>query len=262
MIRFPSETLAARAARLAPHFTLVRPDAKDFGAGPYPTVVMMHGCGKHDGPQIDYARAAARKGVAAIIVNSYTPRRIGRAEASALVCAGLRLWGRERAGDVLAALHFAREQDWVDGNRLSLAGWSHGGWCVMDALALGPEVGVHARLVDVSEDVLAGVNNAFIVYPWCGVGAQTPRVGWTKPIHAFMLLAEKDSVAGVQFPLSALRAAAKSGAKVESLVLKGATHCFDEDDTFNPAFRFDPAEASRAHNLYANWICADLERAQ
>lgn len=258
MIKFPVETIEARSKRLAAHFEIVKPDLDQFGTGPFPTTIMMHGCGKQDGPQGDYARAAARRGIAAIIVNSYTPRRISRAQAATLVCSGMRLWGRERAGDVLAALHYARGQEWVDPTRLSLAGWSHGGWSVMDALALGKEVGEHAAITDLDDDILDGVDRAFVVYPWCGTGAQTPRRGFVKPISAFMLLAEKDSVAGVRFPLAALNAAAKSGAHVESKVLANATHCFDEDNTFNPAFRFDPAEAARAHHLYADWISRKL----
>jgi dienelactone hydrolase len=262
MIRFPTETLEDRAQRIGAHATVVQPDAATFGAGPHPCVIMMHGCGKHDGPQIDYAKAAAERGVGAIIVDSYTPRRISRAEAAGLVCSGLRLWGRERAGDIFAALHIARHLKWVNADRLSLAGWSHGGWCVMDALALGTQIGLHARISDLPQSILDGVNNAFVVYPWCGTGAQTPRRGWVKPVHAYMLLAEKDGVAGVQAPLAAMRAAAKSGAQIEHKVLAGATHCFDEDKTYNPAFRFDPAEAVRAHALYADWISSDLERAQ
>jgi dienelactone hydrolase len=69
-----------------------------------------------------------------------------------------------------------------------------------------------------------------------------------------MLLAEKDSVAGVRFPLAALKAAEKSGAKTESIIYKGATHCFDEALSWNPTFRFDPALAARAHTFYGQWI--------
>jgi dienelactone hydrolase len=258
MIRFPKESLAARSARLSPTFQIVRPDCEKFGAGPFPTTIMMHGCGDQYGPQGDYAREAARHGVAAIIVDSYTVRQIDKVQAAALVCAGLRLWGRERAGDVLAALHYARQQDWVDSDQLSLAGWSHGGWTVMDALSLGADVGQHAAIDNVPDDPLAGVGSAFLVYPWCGAGAQTFKKGWVKPVRAFMLLCEKDSVSGVRFPMKALAAAAKSGAQVESVVYPGATHCFDEDVTINPTFRYDPAEAKRAMAFYGMWISGQV----
>ena len=102
MIRFPAETLAARAARLSPCFTIVKPDVAKFGDGPFATTIMMHGCGSQIGPQTDYAKAAAEYGVASIIVDSYSLRRIDKAQAAGLVCSGLRLWGRERAGDIFA----------------------------------------------------------------------------------------------------------------------------------------------------------------
>jgi dienelactone hydrolase len=69
-----------------------------------------------------------------------------------------------------------------------------------------------------------------------------------------MLLAEKDIVAGVRFPLNALKVAGKSGAQVESVIYVGATHCFDEELAWNPSFKFDPAEAARAHAFYGQWI--------
>lgn len=254
MIRFPTENLADRTARLAPYFRIIKPDPKIFGNGPYPTTIMMHGCGDQNGPQSDYANGAARQGMASIVVDSYTMRDIDKIQASALVCSGMRLWGRERAGDIFAALHWARGQDWVNGDELSLSGWSHGGWSVMDALALGAEVGQHAGITDLAGDVLAGVGAAFVVYPWCGAGAQTPSRGWIKPVRAFMLLAEKDSVAGVRFPLRALAAAAKSGATVDSIVYPGATHCFDEEITFNPTFKFDPVDTVKAITLYGAWM--------
>lgn len=254
MIRFPKETLSKRALRLAPNFRIVTPEAADFGVGPYPTTIMMHGCGDQDGPQPGYARAAALQGVASIIVDSYTSRQITKVEAAGLVCAGLRLWGRERAGDVLTALHWARQQDFVDQDQLSLAGWSHGGWSVMDTLALGTEVGRHAGITDIESNILDGVHAAFLVYPWCGAGAQTPSRGWIKPVRAFMLLAQKDTVAGVRFPLRALAAAAKSGAKTASDIFPCATHSFDEEVTFNPTFRYDPKEAQRAMDYYGVWI--------
>jgi dienelactone hydrolase len=254
MIKFPKEMLSARAARLASNFVVIKPDTADFGRGPFPTTILMHGCGDQFGPQPDYARAAALHGVASIIVDSYTSRQVSKVEAASLICSGLRFWGRERAGDVVAALHWARLQDWVDQDVLSLAGWSHGGWSVMDTLALGPEVGRHAAITNMDANFLDGVQSAFMVYPWCGAGAQTPSRGWIKPVRAFMLLAEKDSVAGVRFPLRALAAAAKSGADTDSMVFPGATHCFDEEVTINPTFKFDPTETARATALYARWI--------
>ena len=69
-----------------------------------------------------------------------------------------------------------------------------------------------------------------------------------------MLLAEKDSVAGVRYPLRALARAGKSGATVDSEIYLGATHSFDEKVTFNPTFKYDPVAAARAARFYGKWI--------
>lgn len=249
MQRFPLETAERRAERLAAHWRIVRPD----GPGPFPLVVMLHGCGKADGPQGAFAAAAAARGVASLIVDSFAPRGIGRIEAASLVCTGMRLWGRERAGDALAALHWARRQDWARGDRLGLAGWSHGGWTAMDALALGGEVAGHARLEGLDGDPLAGVAGAFLVYPWCGAGAQTARRGWRRPVPAYFLLAERDLVSGVRMPLAAAARVAAGGSAVETETCAGATHAFDEVDTANPAYVYDPILAARAHAAFADW---------
>ncbi len=115
-------TLDARADWLAPHFRIRRPK----GDGPFPVVLMLHGCGGIRPFTDDMAEVAAREGAAAIEINSYAPRRISRVAALATVCTGARLRGRERAGDLYAALHWLRRQSWADPKRVLAAGWSHG----------------------------------------------------------------------------------------------------------------------------------------
>src|SRR5262245_54273463 len=105
-----AETLQHRISQLEPHFTVTRP----AGAGPFPVLIMLHGCG---GPRPfinDMAQVAVRAGAAVINVDSYAHRHISRVAAFATVCTGARLWGRERAGDLYAALAWAREQSWAD----------------------------------------------------------------------------------------------------------------------------------------------------
>ena len=126
------ESLEHRSARLSPHFGVRRPDRPGRG----PAVLMLHGCGGIRPFMADMARVAADAGASAIIVDSFTPRRINRVAAFATVCTGARLQGRERAGDLYAAFAWARRQDFIDPGRIVAAGWSHGGWTILDALAL------------------------------------------------------------------------------------------------------------------------------
>jgi dienelactone hydrolase len=116
---------------LVAHLQVIRPD----GPGPFPVVVQRHGCGGVQPLQRRYAEAARAAGVAAVILDSLAPRGIGRHEACATVCTGLRLRGGERAGDLTAILDWLDDQPWADRTRLAAAGWSHGGWSIMEALA-------------------------------------------------------------------------------------------------------------------------------
>jgi dienelactone hydrolase len=271
MFRFPKEALLERADRLLSHAEIIKPghdpgsrgarsfgagslEAGSFEAGSWPTAVMLHGCGKADGPQRDYALAAARVGVASIIINSYAPRRISQNQARGVVCTGLRLWGRERAGDLLAMLAWARTQDWVKADRLIAAGWSHGGWTVMDALALGQEIGHHARLSDVPENPLDGLAYVFLVYPWCGVGSFTLLKGWNTPVPTTMLLGGRDVLVGQRRPQLAIDALKRCHTTLKVERFETATHSFDEEDSGNPAFIFDPELATRAHHMFADHV--------
>ena len=254
MQKFPRETLDSRAARLLAHCQIFKPE----GNGPFPTAFLFHGCGDNDGPQPGYAKAAAQKGIASVVVDSFRPRDISLTEARILVCTGLRLWGRERAGDLIALLHWARGQDWVQADRLAAAGWSHGGWTVMDALALGPEVAEFADLEGVPADPLAGLSTAFLVYPWCGLGAQTLRKGWQKAIPAYLMLGENDTLSGTHLPLKAADKVRLSGATVETLIYPGATHSFDEETSVNPTFRFNPEQTADAQARFADWMARHL----
>lgn len=253
-MKFPRESLNSRAQRLLPHCQMIRP----AGPGPFPTLFLFHGCGDPDGPQPAYAAEAAKHGIASVVVDSFRPRDISLNEARILVCTGMRLWGRERAGDLVALMDWARHQDWVDARRLGAAGWSHGGWTVMDGLALGSQVAEFAGLTDVPADPLAGLKTAFLVYPWCGLGAQTLRLGWTQKIPAFFLLAGEDNLSGTRLPLRAAEMLTKAGGLIETHIYPGATHSFDEQISVNPTFRYDAVLFEDAKSRFASWMVRHL----
>ena len=254
MRRFPRETLDARAERLLAHCQIIKPE----GDGPFPTAFLFHGCGDPDGPQPSYAKAAAAKGIASVVVDSFRPRGISLTEARMLVCSGLHLSGRDRAGDLISLMHWARGQNWVKADRLAAAGWSHGGWTVMDALVLGAEVAEFADLEDVPADPLAGLSTAFLVYPWCGLGAQTLRKGWQKSIPTFLMLGEDDTLSGTRYPLKAADKIRSEGAPVETHIYPGATHSFDEETSVNPTFRYNAAQTADAQARFADWMASQL----
>lgn len=245
MIRLPTETLAERAQRMAASFEVILPE----GPGPFPVVVMLHGCGRPDGPQPYYARAAQAAGIASIVVDSFAPRQIDIIQAASLVCTGMRLWGRERAGDLLAALEFARQQSWAAPDCLGAIGWSHGGWTIMDALSVTDEIGRHAGISDAGPQALAGLRFAYAVYPWCGTGSHTTEKGWQTVVPLTVVIAGRDQVAR---PGPILRATARlmdDGVPVDVVHYPEATHSFDEYNSINPLTVQDPVrrEETVAH---------------
>ena len=243
------EDLIAHAAWLAPHLKVVRPP----GPGPFPVVVQMHGCGGVQPMQMHYAEAARASGIAAVIVDSLAPRRIDRLAAQVTVCTGLRLRGAERARDLLATLAWLEGQAWADAGRLAAAGWSHGGWSIMEALAAPPEAD-NARLAALSLVVL--------VYPYAGPLARTARHGWglhRPKVHA--CLAGRDAVVGRLAPLRALERLDADGLEVEVLTLDEATHCFDDACAIDPRTRYRPDLAAEAERFYVAAVSRLLQPA-
>jgi dienelactone hydrolase len=246
-----AETVSARIERLQPHWDVYRP----AGEGPFPVVVQLHGCGGKKPFQKTYAEVAQAAGAAVIVVDSHAPRGIGVLAAYAFVCTGLQLWGRERAGDLYAAFAWARTQSWADPNVMIAAGWSHGGWTVLDALALRPEEQAAATgLSDLADDPLAGLAGGFVVYPYCGfacLAAQRP----IREINAlYAVLAGADQVVGVRAPRAALQAQINRARAVTLLELRGATHAFDEPEAKDVRQRFDPAATAQTQNFYTALI--------
>ena len=243
-----ADTFEARIAALGGYIDAYVPE----GPGPHPVVVLMHGCGGRRAHQTRWAEAARAAGVAALVVDSYAHRGISRLEAYATVCLGLRLWGRERAGDLYAALEFARRQPWADPTRLAAAGWSHGGWSVMDALALAPgdAMAQATGLSGLPEAPLAGLRATFLVYPYAGPSSLSARDGWRVAPQTLAVLGGRDVVVGVRTPRLVLEKMARAGAPVEIIWFETATHAFDEPEARDVRVRFDPALTAEAEEAF------------
>ena len=98
------------------------------GKGPYPAVVLFHGCGgiTPNGPA--WAQWLQGQGYAALVVDSFQGRGLRN------LCADSRpLMPGVRAGDVYAAAAKLKELGVVDGDRVAAMGFSHGGGTVIAA---------------------------------------------------------------------------------------------------------------------------------
>lgn len=248
-----AETLDQRIERLAPHFVVRRPEN---AAGPTPVIIMLHGCG---GPRPfieDMAEQAADAGATAIIVDSYAPRRISRVAAFATVCTGARLQGRERAGDLYAAIAWARRQEWADAERIGAIGWSHGSWTIMDALALrsGAEMRRATGLEDLSDEPLAGLARTLLVYPYANVGSLCGRREWRLQPESTAIIAQHDYIVGPT--RGALERQRARGAPIDIVLFEGATHAFEDAHAEDPRVRYNPTATAREHKMLRDMIAA------
>ncbi|MGE0740024.1 MAG: dienelactone hydrolase family protein [Hyphomonadaceae bacterium] len=249
-----ADTLNARVAQLSSGLTVTRPE----GAGPFPVVIMLHGCG---GPRPfinDMARHAADAGAAAIVVDSYAPRRISRMAALATVCTGTRLHGRERAGDLYAAVTWARRQSWAARDRIAVMGWSHGGWTVLDALSLrsGEEMARATGISNLPAEPLSGVQSALIVYPYTGLGSLVGRRDWRFALRSTAIVAGRDYIVGTNGPREALNRQRLRGAPLDIVLFENATHAFEDPLAQDPRVRFNPSATTREIELLREMIAA------
>jgi dienelactone hydrolase len=109
--RVPSSPLSA---------VLVTPD----GPGPFPVVILLHGCNGVRPNQPLWADRLRSWGYAALILDSFTAR------GSVNVCAAANqplVTPRDRAGDALSAALYLRTLPKIDGARIAVLGDSHGG---------------------------------------------------------------------------------------------------------------------------------------
>jgi dienelactone hydrolase len=181
---------------------LTRPD----GDGPFPAVVLLHGC---SGLQPSYRRlmeVAAwyrARGYVSIVLDSFGPRGITS------VCTRNEVPPTDRAGDAYAALRYLADQPFVRKDRVVIQGLSHGGWTVLRAL----------------DDVLYGDQplrfaGGIAYYPVC-VGMRSLYA------PAIVLIGEADDWTPAA-PCRALGERTRTDAHpIDVTIYPGATHSFD-----------------------------------
>lgn len=245
----PATTVAGHADRIASGFTVMKPD----GPGPFPVVLQMHGCAGSQPFQKHYAVEAVKAGAAVVIVDSLKPRGMSRLDGSLFVCTGTTLRGAQRAADLYGVIHWLKGQSWADDSRIVAAGWSHGGWTIMDAMAQGEGAARMTGLTDAGPDLLRGVRGTFLVYPYAAYPSLTTNQGWAgRRPKVFAVLGGKDAVVGWKHPQRALERLKRDGLAVDVLMLPEATHAFDDDDANDPRTRYRPDLSAQARTYYVN----------
>ena len=183
------------------------------GTGPFPAMVLLHTCAGIQAYVGGWAQWFADQGYEAIVVDSFGPRGITS------VC-GVGGYPDEsvRAADAYGALAYLRTRPEVDGNRIGIIGWSHGGGAALAADDKG------------EADALAAGNGFradVALYPVC---EYMPRHTLAAPL--LVLLGANDDWTGAAPCDRGVKGLAGAGQPASDYVYPGATHSFD-----NPADR-------------------------
>ncbi len=235
----------ALARELRPGFEFHTPE----GDGPFPTGIFFHGCGGVSDRIRSWARELKAAGWAALILDSLGPRGITGEE----VCSGRRLLGRERAGDVLVAIEEARRRPEVDPERLVLFGWSHGGWTLIEIMAMNPPRELPPSLNAAPTRALEGVRGIVLFYPYCGLAARTGV--WEPKIPALFLLGRNDQTAPAAPCIVMAEDLRDSGRVAEAHVYEGVGHGFDHPNRpGDPDSRRSPNATARAHSALLDFL--------
>ena len=252
------ETLQHRIDVLLPGADLVLPEGK----GPFPVTIQLHGCGGKKSFQLDWAEAAKQAGWAVLVLDSHKYRNISQFEAYATVCTGLQLWGRERAGDLYAAMEWVRHQSWADHKRIVVAGWSHGGWTALDGLCMTPgvETANATHLSGLPREPLEGLVGAFLVYPFAGPGSLARSRGLRVDVSPKALVGTRDVIVGGRGLARTLAKMPMPGKPMEVVILEGATHAFDEPDTYDVRTHYDQEITAQAQQMYRDYLLAAAKR--
>lgn len=196
---------------LRPHDALFKPD----GDGPFPAVVVLHGCLGVRSKDTRWAQRLRDHGYVALVVDSLTGRELVTLDERRRVCAGFTLWGGTRADDVRASLAYLRTLPYVDGSRLAVVGFSHGAWAALDLLA------------SATDDDVRGLRAVVGFYPYCGMVSRAHWLGFRVDVPTLLLLGAEDrTVSPGQCETIAARELA-SGRRVALTVYPETGHNFD-----------------------------------
>jgi dienelactone hydrolase len=180
------------------------------GPGPFPAVVLAHGC---DGTSIrepNWAKFLVARGYVALIVDSFTTRSISS------ICTGQQsLSLADRAGDALGALKYLQSLGNVDKHRIGIMGFSHGAMTVLKTVS---------ETTSVPSEVTPRFAAATALYPDC----LTSEVDTTVPL--LIQSGERDDWTAAA-PCQMKTTLRKSeGYPVDIKVYEGALHAFDKPD--------------------------------
>ena len=213
------------------------------GTGPFPVVIVMHGCGGIGPGQWRWQRRLNEWGYAALVLDSFGPRGV------VSVCAPAdqpNVTAFDRAGDAISAALFLRGMPRIDGNRIGVIGMSHGG-ATAARVALRPYGSEIPGLIKASVDYYGGCGNP----------------GQYSGMPLLALAGDADTWGQPASSCQSFGRVLRKGQPFEVHVYPGVAHAFENPDSAEKAMFGHPlgynAEAAedsfaRVHAFLDRWL--------
>ena len=208
------------------------------GTGPFPAVVLLHGCGGLYSRNTDavgskmrfWAEFLREHGYVALLVDSFRPRKLEE------ICTQHKKLNsaKTRSYDAYGGLVYLQRMSIVDPKRVALMGWSNGSRAVLSAMAQDGKY----RPTPLPE---GGFRAAIGFYPQCRI-RYTDMSVYRPYAPLLILIGELDDWTPAQHCLELTRAAQAIGAPMHIVVYPGAHHSFDSP---NSRVRYRPEVRNR-----------------
>ena len=188
------------------------------GAGPFPAVVALHGCGglydrggSLNARHADWGARLAAQGFLVLLPDSFGSRGLG---SQCTTQSRAVRPGRERVADAFAAKAYLQSRPDVKPRAISVLGWSNGGSTVLYTAAAGaPDSGSGPAFA-----------RAVAFYPGCRLPFER---GWHAGVPLLVLVGAADDWTGAASCQGMVEAARARGEPVEITIYPGAYHDFD-----------------------------------
>lgn len=236
----------------SPHFALFKP----VGPGPFPALVLQHQCGGLGGSQrnfsntsmLEWAKKAVARGYVALLMDSLGPRGVDT------VCHGFKggvNWGRGLK-DVQQGAQYLRTLEYVDKDRVALAGYS---WGAAIGLLASSRKAVETLGVPGRFDAVVSFYPPCFILPKGRTPYELITDGIDRPL--LVLLGGQDNETPPQECIKRLEPMKLAGAPIELHLYPDATHCWDCKSL--DGFRKTDAQGSSVVYRYAEALTNDSE---
>lgn len=179
---------------------------KPAGNGPFPAVVVLHGCDGAGLHQETWAERLVSWGYVAMVPDSFTPRTASN------VCLNMLIVPPAvRAADAIGAAEFLKRQVYVQAMNIGAIGFAHGGGAIMRLVQEGSSAAGHA------------IKGAVAYYPPCDVAVDTDVA-----LPTLIVIGGRDTGTPA-YRCRDVAAALKRPELVDLVVYPGAHHAFDVD---------------------------------